>query len=169
MIGVQGKAMHETLRNMTALYLIKDERFLLLYRMGGKVVNNVYTGSAGGHFEEHELNDPKSCVLRELKEELGIGESELKHLSLRYIVLRKVGEEVRQNYYFFADLPQMPENGLYSNEGTLKWVSFDAVHSLEMPFSAKYMLEHYLSIGRYNNMLYGGIAGKDCVYFTEME
>ena len=25
----------------------------------------------GGHFEENELNDPKACVLRELKEELG--------------------------------------------------------------------------------------------------
>ena len=40
------------LRNMTSIYLVNDENMLLLYRQGGRVVNNVWTGSAGGHFEE---------------------------------------------------------------------------------------------------------------------
>lgn len=44
------------LRNMTAIYLIKDDKVLLLFRQGGRVVNNVCTGSAGGHFEDFELN-----------------------------------------------------------------------------------------------------------------
>ena len=38
------------LRNMTAIYLLKNNKILLLYREGGRVVNNVWTGSAGGHF-----------------------------------------------------------------------------------------------------------------------
>ncbi len=61
--------MEGKLRNMTAIYLFKGENVLLLYRQGGKVVNNVWTGSAGGHFENDELNDAKSCVLRELHED----------------------------------------------------------------------------------------------------
>lgn len=60
------------LRNMTSVYLSKGERMLLLFRQGGRVVNNVWVGSAGGHFEEYELNDARACVLRELEEELGI-------------------------------------------------------------------------------------------------
>ena len=52
------------LRNMTSIYLFKGGKVLLLYRQGGRVVNNVWTGSAGGHFEKNELNDAKACVLR---------------------------------------------------------------------------------------------------------
>lgn len=39
------------LRNMTSIYLFKGKKVLLLYRQGGRVVNNVWTGSAGGHLE----------------------------------------------------------------------------------------------------------------------
>lgn len=65
------------LRNMTAIYLLKGDKVLLLFRQGGKVVNNVWTGSAGGHFEEFELNNAKACVLRELNEELHLCENDL--------------------------------------------------------------------------------------------
>lgn len=40
------------LRNMTAIYLLQNDKILLLYRQGSRVVNNLWTGSAGGHFEE---------------------------------------------------------------------------------------------------------------------
>ena len=90
------------LRNMTAIYLLKGDKVLLLFRQGGKVVNEVWTGSAGGHFEECELNDAKACVVRELKEELGLCEADIENLSLRYITLRSTKGEIRQNYYFFA-------------------------------------------------------------------
>lgn len=46
------------LRNMTSVYLLRGENVLLLYRIGSRVVRACYTGSAGGHFEEGELNDP---------------------------------------------------------------------------------------------------------------
>lgn len=48
--------MNGKLRNMTTVYITKKDKVLLLYREGGRVVNNVWTGSAGGHFEEYELN-----------------------------------------------------------------------------------------------------------------
>lgn len=52
------------LRNMTSVYLSKEDKMLLLFRQGGRVVNNVWTGSAGGHFETFELNDARACVLQ---------------------------------------------------------------------------------------------------------
>lgn len=33
---------------------------------------------------------------------------------------------------------------------------------------AEYVLEHYLSTGRKNNIIYGGIAVQDGVVFTEL-
>ena len=121
------------LRNMTAIYILCDNKILLLYRKGGKVVNNVWVASAGGHFEENELNDARRCVLRELEEEIGITEKELRDLGMRYIALRSVNGEIRQNYYFFARVDNEAQIGLTSNEGELKWFDISEIDSLEMP------------------------------------
>ena len=61
--------MNGKLRNMTSLYILKDDKVLLLYRQGSRVVNDKWVGSAGGHFEPEELNDARACVLREMQEE----------------------------------------------------------------------------------------------------
>ena len=156
------------LRNMTSLYLLCDNKVLLLHRQGSRVVNNLWVGAAGGHFEENELNDAKSCVLRELEEELSITEDFICDLELRYITIRNTKGELRLNYYFFAALPGGTEMNLQSNEGILKWVSLDECNHLEMPFSAQFMIAHYLEIGRYDHMLYGGISDGQKVVFTKL-
>ena len=74
-------------RNMTSVYLRRDGKFLLLKRQGSRVVNNVWIGSAGGHIEEHELNNAEACVLREVEEELGLTADDITDLRLRYITL----------------------------------------------------------------------------------
>ena len=51
------KTMDGKLRNMTSIYLSNGNQMLLLFRQGGRVVNNLWTGSAGGHFEEFELRN----------------------------------------------------------------------------------------------------------------
>lgn len=158
--------MNGKLRNMAAVYILRKDKILLLYRQGGKVVNNVWVASAGGHFEENELNDAKSCVLRELKEELGLRESQLKNLKLRYIALKRANGEIRQNYYFFAEVED--ELNLSSNEGNLQWFDISEVHSLEMPYSAKYVIQHYINKGMHNSNLYCGVADGSQVVFTEM-
>ncbi len=126
--------MEGRLRNMTALYLLRGEKILLLYRQGGRVVNEVWTGSVGGHFEEEELNDAEACIKRELQEELGL----------------------------------LPEDTLDSNEGICKWFSMEEMRSLEMPFTAKYVMEHFYTTGRYSKKLYVGIANADTVKFLEL-
>lgn len=154
------------LRNMTSLYLVDGERVLCLYRVGSRVANNKYIGSAGGHFEPEELNDPKKCILRELREELGLTETDVEGLSLRYITHRLVSGEIRQNYYFFARLKT--HRPLTSTEGTLRWVPFEEIPMLEMPVSAKHMILHYLKEGRFTQILYGGITEESGTRFVEM-
>lgn len=155
------------LRNMTALYLVEGERLLCLYRIGSRVAEGKYVGSAGGHFEPEELNDPRACVLRELREELGLAEGDLEGLSLRYITHRLTAGEIRQNYYFFARLKE--NRPLTSTEGTLRWVPFGEVPELVMPVSAKHMILHYLREGRFTGKLYGGITRRESTNFVPME
>lgn len=161
--------MNGKLRNMTAIYLFRDNKVLLLYREGGSVVNEVWTGSAGGHFEKNELNDAKACVLRELNEELGLQPEDIDGLSLRYIALRYTKGEIRQNYYFFAELKEYVDENLNSNEGTCRWFSLDEIGTLEMPLSAKYVMEHYCKVGYMTDALYIGVVGPDEAEFCELK
>ena len=153
---MQGK-----LINMTGIYLLKGDKILLLYRQGGKVVNNVWTASAGGHFEKDELNDAKACAIRELNEELGLSEDDVEDMKFRYIALRNVKGEIRQNYYFFAELKDSVDENLHSNEGECKWFSLDEIGDLEMPITAKYVMEHYCKVGRFTNEVYVGVTYPD--------
>lgn len=180
------------LRNMTAIYLRCHDGMILLYRMGSRVVGNSYTGTAGGHFEQNELNDARACVLRELQEETGLVEGDLENLTMRYVTLRLKNGEIRQNYYFFADLKEsvcckwgLMKDGRYgeaiaqrkqvvleeisSNEGRLEWVPDEKALELEMPASAKYMVEHYLTVGKNTDRLYGGITTENGAEFVELE
>ncbi len=156
------------LRHMTSIYLYDDEKMLMLYRIGSRVVNNSYIGTAGGHFENNELNDAKKCILRELEEETGLTEKDISEPSLRYVTLRYKKSEIRQIYYFFAQLKNKDIN-ITSNEGKLNWFKYNEIHELNMPHTAKYVVEHFIKEGKNNNKLYGGIAIPNGVSFTELK
>ena len=158
--------MNIALRNMTSVYLTGEQGILCLYRIGSRVVSNRYIGSAGGHFEPEELNDPTKCVLREMREELGLEPDDVEGLTLRYITHRLMGAEIRQNYYFFGKLKEDRE--LISTEGNLRWVKEEEFPELPMPVSAKHMILHYLKTGRYDNLLYGGITEETGTVFVPM-
>ena len=148
------------------MYLTGEKGILCLYRVGSKVANNKYIGSAGGHFEKEELNDARRCVLREMKEELGISESDVTDLKMRYITCRLKDGEIRQNYYFFGKLKDNRE--LESTEGILRWIPYDDFDDLTMPVSAKHMILHYLKVGRFDDTLYAGITEETGTVFIPM-
>ena len=154
---------------MTSLYLYSENKMLFLYRIGSRVVDESYVGTAGGHFEEYELNDAQACVLRELNEETGLSVEDIDELRLRYVTLRLKDGEIRQNYYFFARLKNESKE-ITSSEGRLQWMDMDCeqLMAVHMPHTAKYVIEHYLKEGRYTDKIYSGIAVKDGVVFTEM-
>ena len=155
------------LRNMTSVYLTGEQGILCLYRMGSRVANNKYIGSAGGHFEENELNDARMCALREMQEELGLTEEDVEGLKLRYITLRLKDGEIRQNYYFFGRLKT--ERPLQSTEGELHWFTYEEAENLHMPASAKHMMLHYLKTGRFDDNLYAGITDDAGTRFVIMK
>ena len=155
------------LRNMTSVYLTGERGILCLYRIGSRVANNLYVGSAGGHFEQGELNDARACALREMQEELGLTESDVADLKLRYITLRLKNGEIRQNYYFFGKL--LSDRELESTEGNLHWFSYEEAEHLHMPASAKHMMLHYLKTGRFDDNLYAGVTDNAGTRFVIME
>ena len=159
--------MEGKLRNMTSVYLTGEKGILCLYRIGSRVANNKYIGSAGGHFEEAELNDAKACALRAMQEELGLTEDDVENLKLRYITLRLKNGEIRQNYYFFGRLKT--QRPLESTEGNLHWFSYEEAENLQMPASAKHMMLHYLKTGRFDDNLYAGITDDAGTHFVIMK
>lgn len=101
--------MAEKLRNMTAVYLFREGKLLMLYRVGSRVVAPSWCG-VGGHFEQAELNDPRACALRELREETGLTEESLEELRLRYITLRmKTGRSGRITIFCRAETRRRSE------------------------------------------------------------
>jgi 8-oxo-dGTP diphosphatase len=65
-----------------------------------KIAPNVWS-CIGGHMETYELNDPIKTCLREIKEETGITGEHIFNLKLRYIIIRRYKETIRQNYIYF--------------------------------------------------------------------
>lgn len=154
------------LRNMTSLYLEDGEAFLCLYRIGSRVADRRYIGSAGGHFEGQELNDARACILREMEEELGITGEDVPDLKMRYVTLRLKNGEIRQNYYFFGHLKEKRE--LHSTEGELYRIPFAQIPALDMPASAKAMILHYLEVGRFDDALYGAVTKERGTVFVPL-
>ena len=107
-------------------------------------------------------------MLRELNEELELAEKDLSHLALRYVTLRRCNGEIRQNYYFFADLKDEVDVNFHSNEGISRWFDLSELNSLEMPFTSKYVVKHYLEIGCKNHDIYAGIADGEKIVFVNM-
>lgn len=158
----------EKLRSMATVYLTCGDKMLLLWRQGASVAANLWIGSAGGHFEPEDMGDARACVLREMREELGLAAPQIENLALRYVVLRRVENEIRQNYYFFAELPDGMKRELTSTEGTLRWVEMTELSQYEMPITARGALEHWLATGQYTDTVYSGVTEQKQVFFAEI-
>jgi len=146
------------LRNMTSVFVLDDDKVLLLYRIGSRVITSPKWCGIGGHFEKEELNDPYACALRELNEETGLKAEDICDFRLKYVTLSKKVDEIRQNYYFFANLVNrdfvIPE----CNEGRLEWINISETLKLDLPFSAKYCFRHYFETGKNDEKVYAGVV-----------
>lgn len=57
---------------------------------------------------------------------------------------------------------------IVSTEGVSRWFAYSELSALEMPYTAKFVVEHYLEIGRNTNETYAGVADGNRVVFTEL-
>lgn len=146
---------------MTSLFLVRGERFLLLYRRGSRAISDSWVG-IGGHLEPDEIGDPTAGVLREMEEEVGIQADQISDLALRYVAVRDSGIELRQTYYFTATLSADAALPAECAEGDLRWFDLTTDPSeLEMPPTAHVALVHWLTIGRTDDALRFIVLGPD--------
>ena len=115
----------------TTLFLIFEGKWLLLKRSAQKRLQpNRYTG-LGGRVEADELGDLRGSVLRELTEETGLGEADVKHLTLRRMLTHnRPGEPLTVLFYFTAELKHyaLPD----CTEGTLYWTQPEDFAALDV-------------------------------------
>ena len=111
----------------TLCYIEKDNSYLMLHRVKKENdINHDKWIGVGGHFEHHE--SPEDCLLREVKEETGLT---LKSFSFRGIVTFISDEEPAE--YMCLYTSDIFEGKLTEcNEGTLEWVPFSKIESLEL-------------------------------------
>ena len=81
--------------------------------------------------------------------------------------MRYFNGEIRQNYYFFARLAVDRE--LVSSEGELRFFTWEQLRQVDMPLSARQMMDHYLQFGRFTDARYAGITERGGARFVELQ
>ncbi|MCL2865014.1 MAG: 8-oxo-dGTP diphosphatase [Lachnospiraceae bacterium] len=113
----------------TTCYIQKDGKTLMLYRNKKKndINKNKWIG-LGGKFETGE--SPEQCLVREIKEEVGVTLTEFK---LRGVLTFLTTEILDNPYYVFVYTATefIGEIGV-CDEGTLEWVDTDKIVDLEL-------------------------------------
>lgn len=133
-----------TLSNGAAAFLRHRDKYLLMKRAANRrVAPDVWSG-VGGHMERDELNDPQATCLREVWEESGITSEQIRDLTLRYIIVRRYRDTIRQTYIYFGETDAEPVDK--TDEGKLYWVSESEL--LDRTYTATFtaMIEHYLTM-----------------------
>jgi 8-oxo-dGTP diphosphatase len=131
------------MRKMTGAYLFNNNRILMLKRNKERTLApNLWTG-IGGHIEDNEQTNPEMACLREIYEETGIKSNQIEKLELRYILMRKSKDEIRQHYIYFGKTSI--SNFINSYEGELHWIDLPDLLNLEMPLTVTHMLKHFLN------------------------
>ena len=131
-----------TLSNTTAAFLKRGGEYLLMKRaLSRKVAPGVWSG-VGGKMECAEINDPRTACLREIEEETGIAAGWIRDLTLRYVVIRRWRDTIRQSYIYFGETSAEPSTT--TEEGELHWIPEHEL--LDRPYTATFaaMLTHYL-------------------------
>ncbi|MDR3310811.1 MAG: NUDIX domain-containing protein [Oscillospiraceae bacterium] len=145
------------LDNCATAFLKRGDEYLLMKRAANRKIAPGLWSGPGGHLEPHELNEPRSACLREVMEETGISAEHISDLRLRYIILRRRGDSIRQHYVYFGatDAVEFADCG----EGTLHWIPEAELFKREFTETFEAMLRHYTSAERDNERVVAGVAG----------
>ncbi|QYR23467.1 NUDIX domain-containing protein [Paenibacillus sp. sptzw28] len=128
---------------MATAFLINGNKILMMRKTGNRFYNSEFWTGLGGHIEPAELNSPMEACLREIFEESGIRDTEIKELKLKYILLRIKEDEIRQQFVYFGYTDKV--DLLQSEEGDLFWIDKKELLSLHMSSIIKYMIKHDLN------------------------
>jgi len=122
-------------------FLKRDGQYLLLKRADSRQLAPGKWSCVGGHIEPHELGAPLAACLREIEEETGIPQEQVRNLALRYIIMRKAGNTIRQSFVYFGETDAV--DVVQSDEGMLHWVPEDELTDREFTQTFAAMLAHW--------------------------
>jgi len=146
-----------TLINYVCAFLENNGDYLLLKRAADRAVNpNVWSG-VGGKIEENELNDPFAACIREIGEETGLQHVQIKNLTLRYIILRRHKDVIRQSYIYFGQSSTRTYSD--TNEGVLHWIPKTELPEKRYTETYAAMIRHFLSDKSDPDHVVIGVAG----------
>lgn len=146
-------------KSSITVFLMNEGR-VLLKCIGDKMISPSFF--MNGSFDPDTLG----YVQDKLLSEYGMTTSSLEEPKLRYITLRVAGDELRENFFYFAETRD--ELGI-PPIGNLKWIPYGDVVSMEMPKTVQGVLKHYLEIGRSNDRVYCGVVKQKGVAISELE
>lgn len=130
------------LRQLTSAFLYKNNEFLLMKKQSGRLFDFEHWSSLGGHIESGEMNTPRTACLREVFEESNISEHDITDFRLKYILMRKKGDEIRQHFVYFGEIGDV--DPISSAEGELFWIDRDKIVDLNIPTTTKLLMKHYI-------------------------
>lgn len=137
----EGARLLYKLRILAVAFLLNGNEVLMMQRSNDRQLFAGFWAGVGGHVEPHEINDPRSSCLRELREEIGLEPADISDLRLCYIVNRLAGEEIRVQYVYFGRVQRQAFPDCV--EGSLHWVNLREAISLKASFTTQQILNRY--------------------------
>jgi len=130
-------------------FLVCKNKVLLMKRGMHKKLGPGLWAGVGGHMEMSDIKNPRGLDLaetcyREACEETGITKTDIRNLTLRYIAVRRMEDEIRFHYHFFGEVKNeipLPT----CDEGELHWVDKNNVLGLPMSTSVKEAVRHWIT------------------------
>jgi 8-oxo-dGTP diphosphatase len=144
------------LKNYVCAFLRNEEQFLLMKRAPNREINPNFWSGIGGKIEASEMNDPFAACLREIHEEADITSHDVQDLTLRYIIIRRHEDVIRQSYIYFGCSKTKKFSD--TDEGTLHWVSRENLADKKFTSTYAEMIKHYLSPFSEDNAIFVGTA-----------
>jgi len=144
------------LRQMTTAFIRNGDKVLLMKKENSELADGMFWSGLGGHMELEEINSPKEACIREIYEESGLTKHDINGLTMRYILIRVKGDEIRQQYVFFGSTER--DDFIASDEGELHWKHMDCLDALRFSKIIAFMLAHYKSYPNLNHVMVGVIT-----------
>jgi len=147
------------LRQMASAFLTHQGDVLMMKKTKSRLYQHAFWAAPGGHLEPEEWNEPRAACLRELQEETGLRETDVDNLQLRYILLRRKDEEIRQQFIYWGQARTRDVRS--SDEGELHWIKQERLMSLDISHVVKQMLLHYGQNPGLDHLLIGAVTMTD--------
>lgn len=145
------------LRQMAVAFLFNEAgELLFLQKKPDSRFLGGYLVPVGGHLEDGEFNDPEQACLREIEEETGLTEQDVRSLTLRYIVHRiRADQEIRVQYVYMGSV-SADSRLAQSQEGELLWIHPGRLSGRDVTATTRAVIQHYLETGIHNKRIFTG-------------